>query len=75
VAALPDKLIEDVQPARFAALFSHGVHAAELDPSPPCRLLRWDARTDQVIGVLLDVRPQLLAHPLFEIVSRRQRTE
>ena len=75
VTALPDKFVEEAQPARLAAFFLDRVQAAELDSSPPRRLLRRDARPDQVVGKLLDVRPQFLAHPLFEIVSCRKRAE
>ena len=66
VAAVLPQLVEQALPAGGAELFFQGFRAAELEPRAALRLCRRHAALHQVVGVGVDMEPELVGDAVFE---------
>ena len=66
VAAVLPQLVEQALPAGGAELFFQGFRTAELEPSAAPRLCRRHAAPHQILGVGVDMEPELVGDAVFK---------
>ena len=66
VAEIAGHFVEQPQAERLTNVFLARTDAAKLDAGPAARLRDRNTRSNQIVGVLIDVKAKLVVHLLLE---------
>ena len=66
VTRVLSQFVEETLPASRPHLFLQGFGAAKLQPRSPPRVLERNAASHQVVGISIDMEPELLGNPILE---------
>ncbi len=70
VTKILEQLVEPPLPASRAQVLLQGFGATQFHPRTPLRFGARHAAADEIVGIRIDVEPQLVGHAILEPLSR-----